>query len=117
MPKRRVSAQGAYHAGRRFEWRVRDRLEQAGWTVWRVAGSRTPVDLVALRAGAPPVLVQARRAGRIDPADRAALGDLAQRVGGLPVVATPGDPPLGIAWTVIVMPTAPLRTGGRRWVP
>jgi len=115
---RALTPAGRYAAGRRFEWACRAALEAAGWTVWRVAGSRTPVDLVALRAGAPPVLVQARRSGRIDPAERVALGDLAQRVGGLPVVAMPGDPAArGIAWAVIVAPAAPLRTGGRRWVP
>ena len=114
--RRAVTPAGRYAAGRRFEWACRAALEAAGWTVWRVAGSRTPVDLVGLRAGVAPVLVQCRRSGRLAPPERRALVDLAQRIGGLPVVATP-DPPQGIAWAVIVVPTAPLRTGARRWVP
>jgi len=109
---------GQYRAGRRFEWRVRDRLEQAGWTVWRVAGSRTPVDLVALRADAPPVLVQAKRDGWIAPTERAALVACAARVGGLPVVAFPGpstrEP---VTWAVVVVPEDRPSKGLRHWMP
>ena len=38
-----------YEAGRRFEWKVRDRLRAAGFTVLRTAGSKGPVDLIAVR--------------------------------------------------------------------
>jgi len=40
-----------YARGRRFEWRVRDVLRGEGWLVLRTAGSRGPVDLIALRPG------------------------------------------------------------------
>ena len=116
--RRALTPAGRYAAGRRFEWACRAALEAAGWTVWRVAGSRTPVDLVALRADAPPVLVQAKRDGWIAPAERAALVACAARVGGLPVVAFPGpstrEP---VTWAVVVVPDDRPSKGLRHWVP
>ena len=38
-----------YGAGRRLEWKVRKRLEGAGWFVIRSAGSKGPCDLVAFQ--------------------------------------------------------------------
>ena len=38
-----------YQAGRRFEWRIRDVLRRDGWHVFRTAGSKGPVDLIAAR--------------------------------------------------------------------
>ncbi len=40
-----------YLAGRRFEWKVRKVLEAQGWTVMRTAGSKGPVDLIAVQPG------------------------------------------------------------------
>ena len=42
-----------YAKGRRFEWRVRDYLEGLGWTVFRMAGSKTKVDLIAFAPREP----------------------------------------------------------------
>ena len=38
-----------YRNGANFERRVKARLEEQGWTVFRTAGSHSPADLIALR--------------------------------------------------------------------
>ena len=53
-----------YRNGANFERRVKQRLEEQGWTVFRTAGSHSPCDLIAL---AP------------DNIDVTALGDLEPR--------------------------------------
>ena len=42
------------------ERRVKERLAEVGWTCWRTPGSKSPADLVCLRAGYPPLLVQCK---------------------------------------------------------
>lgn len=73
----------SYLRGRRFEWRVRDYLTMLGYFVVRSAGSRGPVDLVALRRGRV-LLVQCRARGRGVPPE---LRDLAARLGAEAVLA------------------------------
>jgi predicted transcriptional regulator len=50
-----------YETGRRFEQRCRDALRKAGFFVIRSAGSKTPIDLVAIAAG-ETYLVQCKKA-------------------------------------------------------
>lgn len=52
-----------YHQGAAAERQVRKTLEQDGWMVVRAAGSRGPVDLVALRPGVA-ILIQVKRQAR-----------------------------------------------------
>lgn len=40
----------AYRRGADFERRVKAKLEDEGWTVFRTAGSHSPADLICLRA-------------------------------------------------------------------
>lgn len=40
-----------YQKGARFERRVKKELEKSGWFVVRSAGSKSPVDLVAIKNG------------------------------------------------------------------
>jgi len=40
-----------YSRGANFERRVRKYLENEGWVVFRSAGSHSPADLIALKAG------------------------------------------------------------------
>lgn len=80
-----------YAAGAQFERKVRDRLYADGARlVVRSAGSKGPVDLVALF---PPLwlprLVQVKRNGRMTKAAKKELLELAKSVDGLAVVATP----------------------------
>jgi Holliday junction resolvase len=37
-----------YQAGRRFEWAVRKMFQEQGFTVIRAAGSKSPIDVVAI---------------------------------------------------------------------
>lgn len=63
-----------YTNGARCERQARDQLTAAGYFVVRAAGSRGPVDLVALpRGGGRALLVQVKRGARVRPADRDAL--------------------------------------------
>lgn len=75
-----------YDTGRRFEWATRDRLSDDGYDlVARTAGSKTKVDLVAIKPG-QVLLVQCKADGKLRPAERAALLRLASL---LPGVAVP----------------------------
>jgi len=76
-----------YASGRRFEWRVKRFLERRGWFVVRSAGSHGIADLVALRRGCPPMLVQCKADGRLSPAEREIAGELEHQTGGSFVVA------------------------------
>lgn len=53
-------ANNRYRNGRAFEYRVRDHFIGQGYYVVRAAGSKGKADLVALRAGQPPTLIQCK---------------------------------------------------------
>jgi len=76
-----------YESGRRFEWAVKRVLEREGWFVVRSAGSHSPADLVALRNGHPPLVVQCRKDGRLGRDDFQTLQALAVRTGSRAVLA------------------------------
>ncbi|MFI1165578.1 restriction endonuclease [Streptomyces sp. NPDC020801] len=75
-----------YHRGRDLEHRVRTHLREEGYEVLRTAGSKSKVDLVAIKPG-QILLVQCKRSGALPPAEWNALWDLAQMVGAVPVLA------------------------------
>lgn len=62
-----------YSVGYTFERRVRQALQDQGWVVFKSGGSRSPVDLVALKAG-EVLLIQVKVDGILSPRER---GDLA----------------------------------------
>jgi Holliday junction resolvase len=68
-----------YRKGADFERRVLKHLEKQGYVVFRAAGSKSPVDLVALRSG-EVMLVQCRVDGRLR-GDREKLALLGQELG------------------------------------
>jgi Holliday junction resolvase len=70
-----------------FERQVKATLEFHGWLVVRSAGSKGPFDLVAIRHGKTPMLVQCKLSGRIDPHERAATLESAHGAGARAVVA------------------------------
>lgn len=94
-----------YQAGARFERLVVERLGLLGWTAFRVAGSKGPADVVALRRGCassgPPLeyaetlLIQCKRTSRPlrQPVDalsleaKCTLRDLAEHCGAVPALA------------------------------
>ena len=57
-----------YRRGRDLEYRARDRLIDRGYTVVRSAGSKGPVDLVAI-SQEQILLIQVKAAGQCWPAD------------------------------------------------
>lgn len=76
-------------SGREREYRVRDHLHAAGWTlVMRAAGSKGPADLLVAHPQHGPALVQVGGPGKhLGPADRARLLDAAAMCRALPVLA------------------------------
>lgn len=77
-----------------LEHQTRDALAQYGWFIIRAGGSLGCADLVALRVGKMPLLVQCKVLGkgrtmpRVDPGERAALYDAAQASGARAIIAT-----------------------------
>jgi Holliday junction resolvase len=75
-----------YHRGRDLEHRVRTELRKQGYEVLRTAGSKSKVDLVALKPG-QILFVQCKRSGALPPAEWNGLWDLARMAGAVPVLA------------------------------
>lgn len=77
-----------YEAGRRFEWAAREYLRRNGYDVFRTAGSKTKVDLIAIKIG-QVLFIQCKRDGKISPAERSELWRIAATVGptALPILA------------------------------
>jgi Holliday junction resolvase len=80
-----------YAKGRGFEQRARSRLEQRGYFVVRSAGSKTPVDLVAIKSNERPLFVQCKGGTRsLSRAQRLAFVDFAHDLGAVPVLCERG---------------------------
>lgn len=102
-----------YQRGRAFEYRTRNKLIARGAAyVMRAAQSKGAADLIALwpqglpgfKVGIQPVwLVQCKYSihggGRISPAERTVLRELANVTGAIPVQATPGKNGRGVVFT------------------
>lgn len=101
-----------YQRGRAFEYRTRNKLLANGAAyVMRAAQSKGAADLIALwpkHPGTwemhphllPPWLVQCKRGtGRISPAEREVLKELAAVTGAIPVQALPGKNGRGVVFT------------------
>jgi Holliday junction resolvase len=71
----------AYRRGVYFERRVRLDMESRGWWVIRAAGSHGPADLVALKLGEPPLLIQCKADARPHRKEGIGLAALAASVG------------------------------------
>ncbi|GAA1431702.1 hypothetical protein GCM10009601_51210 [Streptomyces thermospinosisporus] len=80
------SRRSNYLRGRDLEHRVRAHLRDEGYEVLRTAGSKSKVDLVAIKAG-QILFVQCKRSGALPPAEWNALWDLAVMAGAVPVLA------------------------------
>jgi len=79
-----------YRRGRRFEYRVRDYLQAAGYFVLRSPASRSPIDLLAVGKG-QSLFVQAKRSGYCGPQEWNELLGLAESVqGAVPLLVEPG---------------------------
>ena len=76
-----------YRRGADFERRVMRHLEKCGYIVVRSAGSHHIADLVALRRGTSPMLIQCKTNGNLGPDEWNALIDAAWEAGAVPVMA------------------------------
>jgi Holliday junction resolvase len=76
-----------YRLGQHVEYTVRDLMKSAGYFVMRSPGSRSPVDLVAIRRG-EVVFVQCKRGGCLPVREWNELFSLAVSVGAVPVLAS-----------------------------
>lgn len=93
----------AYQAGRAFEHKCRDHLRGEGYEVLRSAGSKTKIDLVALKPG-QQLLVQCKRDGVIAPAEWDRLLEIASWVAAIPVLAVNGPRGRGVAYWRLLGP-------------
>lgn len=104
MPEEFAAAK--QHIGRRasasgyeFEHRCRKVLRDCGWFVWRSPKSAGPADLLALLKNHPPLLIQCKVSRNLlKEEDRLAVLALAEKVGGVPLVAWKGPRGQGIKW-------------------
>ena len=76
----------AYRVGRATENKARAVLHRSGFVTLRSWMSRSPADLVALRAGTPPLLIQVKKGGYMSPDERIALWAMALQAGATPVL-------------------------------
>jgi hypothetical protein len=80
------AATRAHRVGKATENKARAVLHGAGFVTLRSWMSLSPADLVALRAGTVPWLVQVKKGGYMPPAERVALLAMAAQAGALPVL-------------------------------
>ena len=78
-----------YYKGRRFEYKVKQRLEKKGYLVFRLAGSK-PFDLIALKKG-EVVFVECKTHKRIPTSTLNKLREMAVRVGARAKIITPNE--------------------------
>jgi Holliday junction resolvase len=76
----------AYRVGRATENKARAVLHRAGYVTLRSWMSRSPADLVALKAGEPSLLIQVKKHGYMLPLEREALVAMADQAGATPVL-------------------------------
>ena len=79
-----------YQKGRRFEYKVKKYLQNAGFTVFRCAGSK-PIDLIAVKKNNHPVLllIECKKSCILPERERRKLIRLAEETGGIPIFAYP----------------------------
>jgi hypothetical protein len=108
---------GAWARGISLEHRARRALLALGYHVCRSWGSRSAIDLTAVRAGMPPLLVQCRVGLAISPLDWQALYLAADRAGGLALVVGLDDHG-GLDWRHLDAPRGDEhRRPWSAWVP
>lgn len=81
-----VNGKAMYARGKQFEYRTRDDLQVNGYWVMLSPGSRSPVDVVAIKPG-QVLFVQCKIAGTLLPGAWNELFDAAQAAGAVPVMA------------------------------
>lgn len=85
----------AYQVGKRFEDKTRNALRDDGYEVTRAAGSKSKLDLIALKPG-QLLFVQCKATGVCGPDEWDRLYELAGWVGAVPVLAVNGPKGRGV---------------------
>ena len=75
-----------YARGATFERKIMADLENEGWVVIRSAASHGTTDLVALKEGKIPLLIQCKINCRLDPDEWNGLMDDAEKGGAIPLL-------------------------------
>jgi len=78
--------QSLYRLGRALEYRARDEMKKRGYFVMRSPASKSPIDLVAIRAG-EILFVQCKRSGVLCPSEWNELWALTKTTGAVPIMA------------------------------
>ncbi|MHC1600108.1 MAG: restriction endonuclease [Candidatus Methanospirareceae archaeon] len=76
-----------YHRGRRFEYKVKRNLEDNGYLVFRMAGSK-PIDLIALKNG-EVLLIECKTYKNVPKGEIEKLREMANRAGARAKIVTP----------------------------
>lgn len=105
--KKRKSS--SYNLGRNVEYSAKKALEKAGFLVVRSAGSKSPIDLLAVRAGVS-VAVQAKRSMKMRVDEWNIFYDLVTSSGCLPVVVGRPDG-LRLRWGLMTGKKVPFGRG------
>ena len=92
-----------YACGRRFEYKVRDRLVELGFFVVRAAGSKGPVDLIAFKKYVPPLLIQCKKAGILTKNEKMELISLARQISAAVILAKDKN---GVVFDVLWNPSS-----------
>lgn len=94
-----------YRRGVYFERKCKTALEAAGWHVWRSPGSKSPADLIALKAPDWVVLVQCKTAREgVTKKVAQELCELAYCCGAIPVAMWRDGSRGPIVWTRLDQP-------------
>lgn len=86
-----------YQRGTRFEHQALCHFRASGYYAQRTPGSKSPVDVIAIKAG-QVLFVQCKRDGTLPPAAWNELYDLAYRFGGIPLLADRPRPSVVRLW-------------------
>lgn len=86
-----------YRRGKGAEYRVRDHLAANGYWVMLSPGSKSPIDVVAIKPG-QVLFIQVKRDGTLGPAGWNALIDAALPAGATPVLAERPSPRVLAFW-------------------
>lgn len=74
-------AHKGYQKGVTFEHQVKKHFENDGWFVVRSAGSHSPADLVCIKRGDLPTVVQCRLRGNLSADEERELSGLKEKYG------------------------------------
>ncbi len=77
-----------YARGRAFEYKVRDKLEELGFAVFRIAGSK-PIDLIALSQRGEVFLIECKKGGHITKREVDEMQEFAKKYKANYIVVTP----------------------------